>query len=107
MQATIRSAWDQTRRGGSVIIVGAGKGDAMVQFSAQELFLHDKKILGSFYGSSHVHRDTGRMLKFWSAGLLDLDGMISRRLGFNDINDGLGVLREGSTDVIRQVVTLH
>jgi S-(hydroxymethyl)glutathione dehydrogenase/alcohol dehydrogenase len=76
----------------------------MVQFSA---LLHDKKILGSFYGSSHVHRDTGRMLKFWRAGLLDLDGMISRRLGFNDINDGLGVLREGSTDDIRQVVTLH
>ncbi|GAA1965731.1 Zn-dependent alcohol dehydrogenase [Amycolatopsis minnesotensis] len=103
---TIRSAWDNARRGGSVVIVGAGRGDAMVQFSAQELFLHDKKILGSFYGSAHVHRDTGRMLKFWRAGLLDLDGMISKRLGFDDINTGLGLLREGSTDVIRQVVTI-
>jgi S-(hydroxymethyl)glutathione dehydrogenase/alcohol dehydrogenase len=79
----------------------------MVQFNAQELFLHEKKILGSFYGSAHVHRDTGRMLKFWRAGLLDLDGMISRRLGFSEINDGLGVLRDGSTDVIRQVVTIE
>lgn len=105
LPATIRSAWDSARRGGSVVIVGAGRGDAMVEFSAQELFLHDKKILGSFYGSSHVHRDTGRMLKFWRAGLLDLDGMISRRLGFEEINDGLAVLRDGSTDVIRQVVT--
>jgi S-(hydroxymethyl)glutathione dehydrogenase/alcohol dehydrogenase len=50
---------------------------------------------------------TGRMLKFWRAGLLDLDGMISRRLGFSEINDGLGVLRDGSTDVIRQVVTIE
>jgi S-(hydroxymethyl)glutathione dehydrogenase/alcohol dehydrogenase len=106
LPATIRSAWDNARRGGSVVIVGAGKGDAMVQFSAQELFLHDKKILGSFYGSSHVHRDTARMLSFWRAGLLDLDGMISRKLAFDDINDGLAVLREGSTDVIRQVVTI-
>ncbi|PXY24964.1 Zn-dependent alcohol dehydrogenase [Prauserella sp. PE36] len=106
LPATIRSAWDNARRGGSVIIVGAGKADAMVQFSAQELFLHDKKILGSFYGSAHVHRDTARMLKFWRAGLLDLDGMISRRLGFSEINDGLGVLRQGTSDVIRQVVTL-
>ncbi|MDT7728960.1 MAG: S-(hydroxymethyl)glutathione dehydrogenase / alcohol dehydrogenase [Actinomycetota bacterium] len=107
LPATIRSAWDNARRGGSLIVVGAGKGDAMVQFSAQELFLHDKKILGSFYGSSHVHRDTARMLKFWRAGLLDLDGMISRRLRFDEINDGLGVLRSGSTDVIRQVVTIE
>ncbi|MFD8497227.1 zinc-binding dehydrogenase [Amycolatopsis sp. NPDC059657] len=103
---TIRSAWDSVRRGGSVVIVGAGRGDAMVEFNAQELFLHDKKILGSFYGSSQVHRDTGRMLKLWRAGLLDLDGMISRRIGFEDINNALGVLRQGGTDVIRQVVTL-
>ncbi|MEV0073978.1 MULTISPECIES: zinc-binding dehydrogenase [unclassified Amycolatopsis] len=104
--ATIRAGWDAARRGGAVVVVGAGRGDAMVSFSAQELFLHDKKILGSFYGSSHVHRDTATMLRFWRAGLLDLDGMISRRLTFADINDGLGLLREGSTDVIRQVVTL-
>ncbi|SFQ32786.1 S-(hydroxymethyl)glutathione dehydrogenase / alcohol dehydrogenase [Amycolatopsis arida] len=106
LPATIRSAWDSARRGGSVVVVGAGKADAMVQFSAQELFLHDKKILGSFYGSAHVHRDTARMISFWRAGLLDLDGMISRRLTFAEINDGLATLREGSTDVIRQVVTV-
>ncbi|GHF81994.1 S-(hydroxymethyl)glutathione dehydrogenase/alcohol dehydrogenase [Amycolatopsis bartoniae] len=106
LPVTIRSAWDSARRGGSVVVVGAGRGDAMVQFSAQELFLHDKKILGSFYGSSHVHHDTGQMLRFWRAGLLDLDGMISRRLPFDELNDGLATLRDGSTDVIRQVVTL-
>jgi S-(hydroxymethyl)glutathione dehydrogenase/alcohol dehydrogenase len=104
--ATIRSAWDSARRGGSIIVVGAGRGDDLVKFSAQELFLHDKKILGSFYGSSHVHRDTGRLIKLWRAGQLDLEGMISKRIGFDDINDGLAVLREGHTDVIRQVVTL-
>ncbi|HWD03864.1 MAG TPA: alcohol dehydrogenase catalytic domain-containing protein [Amycolatopsis sp.] len=104
--ATIRAGWDAARRGGAVVVVGAGRGDAMVSFSAQELFLHDKKILGSFYGSAHVHRDTATMLRFWRAGLLDLDGMISRRLTFADLNDGLDLLREGSTDVIRQVVTL-
>ncbi|RZQ63240.1 Zn-dependent alcohol dehydrogenase [Amycolatopsis suaedae] len=104
--ATIRSAWDHTRRGGATVIVGAGRGDAMVQFSAQELFLHDKRLLGSFYGGVNVARDTQRMLDFWRAGLLDLDGMISRRLTFDDINDGLGVLREGHSDLIRQVVTL-
>lgn len=103
---TIRTAWDQTRRGGSVVIVGAGKSDDLVSFSAQELFLHDKKILGSFYGSSHVHRDTKRMLEFWRAGMLDLEGMISKRLSFEEINKGLDVLREGNHDMVRQVVNI-
>lgn len=103
---TIRSGYDQARRGGTVVVVGAGKSDAMVEFSAQELFLHEKKILGSFYGSAHVHRDTAKLVKLWRAGLLDLDGMISRTIGFEGINDGLDVLRKGSTDVIRQVVTI-
>ncbi|MDV6014138.1 Zn-dependent alcohol dehydrogenase [Haloechinothrix sp. LS1_15] len=106
LSTTIRSAWDQTRRGGTVVIVGAGKADEMVSFSAQELFLHDKKILGSFYGSCHVHRDTAKMIEFWRAGMLDLDGMISKRLTFDDVNKGLDVLRAGNHDLIRQVVTI-
>ena len=53
-----------------------------------------------------LHRDTAQMIKFWRAGMLDLDGMISRRLTFAEINDGLGVLRDGSSAVIRQVVTI-
>lgn len=104
--ATIRSAWDSARRGGAVVVVGAGKADAMVSFSAQELFLHDKKILGSFYGSSHAHRDTQRMVDFWRAGMLDIEGMISKRVGFGEINEGLGVLRKGSSELIRQVVDI-
>jgi S-(hydroxymethyl)glutathione dehydrogenase/alcohol dehydrogenase len=100
--ATIRSAWDIARRGGTVVVVGAGRGDAMVQFSAQELFLHEKRILGSFYGSADIRRDYTRMLDLWKAGRLDIEGMISRRIGLADINDGLQALRTGT--LIRQVV---
>jgi S-(hydroxymethyl)glutathione dehydrogenase / alcohol dehydrogenase len=99
---TIRSAFDIARRGGTVVVVGAGRGDAMVQFSAQELFLHEKRILGSFYGSADIRRDYHRMLGLWKAGRLDIEGMISRRIGLADINDGLQALRGGT--VIRQVV---
>ncbi|WP_031465290.1 Zn-dependent alcohol dehydrogenase [Sciscionella sediminilitoris] len=105
--ATIRSAWDLARRGGTVVVVGAGKADAMVSFSAQELFLHDKKILGSFYGSCNVHADTPKMVRLWRAGKLDLESLVSKRLGFEQINEGLGLLREGGTDVIRQIVTVN
>lgn len=104
LPVTIRSAFDIARRGGTVVIVGAGRGDAMVQFSAQELFLHEKRILGSFYGSADVRRDYHRMLALWAAGRLDIESMISRRITLPDINEGLQALRGGGT-LIRQVVT--
>ncbi|MBP2324256.1 S-(hydroxymethyl)glutathione dehydrogenase/alcohol dehydrogenase [Kibdelosporangium banguiense] len=102
--ATIRSAYDIARRGGTVVVVGAGRGDAMVQFSAQELFLHEKRILGSFYGSANVRRDYPRLLSLWKAGRLDIEGMISRRIKLAEINDGLQAMRGGG-NMIRQVVT--
>jgi S-(hydroxymethyl)glutathione dehydrogenase/alcohol dehydrogenase len=101
---TIRAAWDNARRGGTVVVVGAGRGDAMVQFSAQELFLHDKRILGSFYGGADVRRDYPRLLSLWRAGRLDLDSMISKRITLDEINDGLRALKDGA-NVIRQIVT--
>jgi S-(hydroxymethyl)glutathione dehydrogenase/alcohol dehydrogenase len=104
--ATIRSAWDNARRGGTVVIVGAGRADVMVEFSAQELFLHDKRLLGSFYGCANVHRDYQRLLSLWRNGRLDLAGMISKRITLDEINDGLDALR-GPGSMIRQIVTFE
>ncbi|TDV52335.1 Zn-dependent alcohol dehydrogenase [Actinophytocola oryzae] len=101
--ATIRAAWDNSRRGGTVVVVGAGRGDAMVEFSAQELFLHDKRLLGSFYGGADVRRDYPRLISLWRAGRLDLEGMISRRITLDEVNDALQALRQGA-NVIRQIV---
>ena len=102
--STIRSAWDVARRGGRVVVVGAGRADAMVQFSAQELFLHDKTLHGSFYGSSNVRRDLPRLVSLWRGGRLDLEGMISKRLKLDEVNEGLQALRDGG-NLIRQVIT--
>ena len=102
--ATIRSAWDNARRGGTVVVVGAGRADAMVEFSAQELFLHDKRLLGSFYGGADVRRDYRRLLGLWRSGRLDLDGMISKRITLEEINEGLDALRAPGA-IIRQIVT--
>jgi S-(hydroxymethyl)glutathione dehydrogenase / alcohol dehydrogenase len=102
--ATIRAAWDNARRGGTVVVVGAGRADAMVEFSAQELFLHDKRILGSFYGGANIRHDATMLLDLWRAGRLDLDGMISKRITLDDINDGIDALRVPG-DLIRQIVT--
>jgi S-(hydroxymethyl)glutathione dehydrogenase/alcohol dehydrogenase len=99
---TIRAAWTAARRGGTVVIVGAGRPDQQVEFTPFELLFDGKKMLGSLYGSADVRRDYARLLGLWRAGRLDLEGMITQRLKLDDIDHALGALGHG--DVIRQVI---
>lgn len=99
---TVRSAWEAARRGGAVVMVGAGSSERTVQFSPFELVFDGKRILPSMYGSANVHRDFGRLLGLWRAGRLDLEGLITHRIKLEDVNDAMDAL--GSPDVIRQVI---
>lgn len=104
LPTTIRSAFDTARRGGTAVIVGAGSADARVEFSPQELFVMERRLLGSFYGSADVRSEYHRMLGLWRAGRLDLERMITNRLPLDNINEALQTLRIGG-NVIRQIVT--
>jgi S-(hydroxymethyl)glutathione dehydrogenase/alcohol dehydrogenase len=102
LPATIRGAYDAARRGGTACIVGVGRMEEMVSFSAFELFYAEKTLLGTIYGSADVRRDFDRMIRLWRAGRLDLDGMVSKTCGLHDINTALDDMRAGR--VIRTVV---
>jgi S-(hydroxymethyl)glutathione dehydrogenase/alcohol dehydrogenase len=100
--ATIRAAWQAARRGGTVTVVGVGSMEEKVEFSAFELLFDGKHLLGSLYGSADVRRDYARLLGLWRSGRLDLEGMISRRLRLDDVNDAIAALKQG--EVLRQVI---
>lgn len=99
---TIRAAWAAARRGGTVVIVGAGRADVQVEFTPFELLFDGKKMVGSLYGSADVRRDYARLLGLWRAGRLDLEGMITQRLKLEDLNHALAALGQG--DVVRQII---
>jgi S-(hydroxymethyl)glutathione dehydrogenase/alcohol dehydrogenase len=101
---TVRAAYDAARRGGEVIVVGAGSGTSRVEFNMFELFFQEKTIKGSYYGSADVRRDFHRLLRLWRAGKLDLDGMVTKRLRLDDINDAIDALRRG--EAIRSVIEI-
>ena len=100
---TMRAAYDATRRGGTACIIGVGRLTEQVAFSAFELFFNEKNLVGSYYGSADVRTDFKRMLDLWKAGKLDLEGMITRRLGLDEINDAFQAMQKG--EVIRQVIS--
>lgn len=100
--ATIRAAWRLARRGGDVIVVGAGARDDTVQFTAWELLFDGKNLLSSLYGGCDLRRDIPRFVGLWRAGRLDIAGLITRQIRFGELNDAVRALRGG--EVIRQVV---
>lgn len=102
--ATIRSAWDAVRRGGRVVVVGAGKADDDVTFSALELFHDEKQLIGSFYGSSDMRYEVPRMVALWRSGRLHLEALVSDVVPLERINDAVARQLEG--DAVRVMVTL-
>jgi S-(hydroxymethyl)glutathione dehydrogenase/alcohol dehydrogenase len=101
---TARTAYDAVRRGGTVIVVGAGKPDAHLELNMFEIFFQEKTLKGSYYGSADVRRDFHRLLRLWRAGKLDLEGMVTKRLPLEGINEAIDALRSG--EAIRSVIEL-
>jgi S-(hydroxymethyl)glutathione dehydrogenase / alcohol dehydrogenase len=100
---TMRSAYDTIRRGGTACIIGVGGLDKTISFNAFELFFDEKTIKGSYYGSADVRSDFSRMLNLWRNGRLDLEGMISKKIHIDDVNEAVADLMAGT--VIRSVIT--
>jgi S-(hydroxymethyl)glutathione dehydrogenase/alcohol dehydrogenase len=100
--AAIRAAFDAVRRGGTAVAVGAGRPDDPVRFSAFELATSEKRLRGSLYGSGDARVEFPKLVRLWRAGALDLEGMITRRIALEDVNEGLRALEAG--EVIRAVI---
>ena len=102
LPTTMRQAFDLTRRGGTACIVGVGRAEETFELSAFEMFFSEKILVGSMYGGADVRTDFNRFLRLYKAGRLDLEGMISRRIKLDEVNDALSCM--GDADVIRQVI---
>lgn len=95
--ATARTAYETTRRGGTLCIVGAGALDDTFQVNMFELFFDEKRILPSLYGGGDVLRSYERAIALWRAGRIDLEGLITHRVRLDDINDALDQMRTGTS----------
>ncbi|MET7615443.1 Zn-dependent alcohol dehydrogenase [Streptomyces sp. NPDC005408] len=93
--ATARTAYETTRRGGTLCIVGAGAMDDYLQLNMFELFFDEKRILPSMYGGGDVLTSYERAIVLWRAGRIDLEGLITHRVQLAEINDALAQMRTG------------
>jgi S-(hydroxymethyl)glutathione dehydrogenase/alcohol dehydrogenase len=83
--ATLRAAYDATRRGGKVTLVGAAGIEEEVAFPALSMMADGKTIQGSVYGASDPPRDIPVLAELVQRGLLDLEALVTRRIGLDDV----------------------
>lgn len=94
--ATIRTAWQSTRRGGRCTIVGVGGKSDEVSFNAMELFHFNRILSSSVYGSCDPDRDIPELSDHVLAGRLELDRLITHRIGLDGVNDAFERMRAGT-----------
>ncbi|GAB2621674.1 Zn-dependent alcohol dehydrogenase [Streptomyces capparidis] len=82
---TIRAAWSATRRGGRTTVLGIGRGDDQVAFSALELFHQARTLTASMFGDSVPRRDLPVLADLVRSGRLDLDALVTDRVGLDGV----------------------
>jgi S-(hydroxymethyl)glutathione dehydrogenase/alcohol dehydrogenase len=93
--ATIRAAWGCTRRGGQVTVVGVGRLDDQVDLNALEIYHFARTIAVSVYGSGDADRDLPWLAEQINLGLLDLEPLVSHRIGLDGIGEAFRRMESG------------
>jgi S-(hydroxymethyl)glutathione dehydrogenase/alcohol dehydrogenase len=101
--ATIEAAWDVTRRGGTVVVVGAADPADVVTIGAADI-IHSRKVLkGSIFAGGDAQKLIPLIIKLAEAGRFNLEALVSRTIGLDDIATALDDMLNGH--VTRTVIS--
>lgn len=92
---SVRAAWDSTRRGGRVTVVGIGGKDEHVTLSALEIFHFARTLRGCVYGDSDPARDLPLLGEHVRQGRLDLSALVTERIPLDGLADAFQSMRTG------------
>jgi NDMA-dependent alcohol dehydrogenase len=67
-----------------------------VKMSMTDLTLMEKRVVGSIFGSANMRYDIPKLCELYRQGQLDLDGMVTRTYGLEDVNQGYQDLRDAN-----------
>ena len=92
----IAEAFRSLRKGGTVVVTGAGDGrEVGIPVPIAELIMYQKRIQGAVFGSTSPTADIPRQLSLYQSGKLKLDELITTRYSLDQINEGYQAMRDG------------
>ncbi|GAB2568945.1 alcohol dehydrogenase catalytic domain-containing protein [Leucobacter ruminantium] len=83
------------RPGGRAVFVGLPPEGQKVEIDGLLLAYEGKTIIGSNYGGLVPARDFPRIARAYLSGALPLDGLISARVGLDEVNEAFDAMRRG------------
>lgn len=92
-----------TRKRGVTVYVGHAPFNTPVALDARML-MHEKMVIGSYYGTARPHVDFPRLIRLYKAGRLKLDELVTRVYSLEEVNNAFEALAKG--EVARSVLTL-
>ncbi|HEY3669560.1 MAG TPA: zinc-binding dehydrogenase [Acidimicrobiia bacterium] len=102
-RSTVEAAFRMLRPGGTATVCGLIGFGQKIELDALDL-LFEKRIQGSQMGSNRFRLDIPRYANQYLAGRLELDAMVSRTIGLDEIDDAFAAMNDGQ--LARQVVLL-
>ncbi len=100
---TIAQALGFARKGGTVVLTGLSRTDALASIRVFPFVMQEKRLIGSLYGSGQQLRDIPRLVALHQEGKLKLSELATRTYRLDGVNDALAALAsgEGARGIIR------
>ena len=98
----LQTAYDVTRRGGTTVAAGMPGPDAEITLSHLSIAAHERSLKGSYMGSCVPRRDIPRYMSMFKDGKLPVDRLLTRVIGFDELNDAMDRLDDAAT--VREVL---
>ena len=95
-------AYQITRRGGTTVTAGMPGPEVKITLSHLSLAAEERCLKGSYMGSCVPRRDIPRYLSMFQNGKLPVDKLLSRIIGFNELNAAMDRLDDAAT--VREIL---
>jgi S-(hydroxymethyl)glutathione dehydrogenase/alcohol dehydrogenase len=101
--ATLQDALGAARKGGTVVLTGLSRIDAVGNLQMFPFVMQEKRLIGSAYGSGRPTEDIVRLVRWFQEGRLKLRELVNRTYTLNQIDEALDAL--GKSQGARGVIT--
>ena len=98
----LQTAYDITRRGGTTVAAGMPGPNAEITLSHLSIAAQERTLKGSYMGSCVPKRDIPRYMALFKDKKLPVDKLLSRVIGFDDLNEAMDRLDDAAT--VREVL---
>lgn len=91
----LAQAYASTRPGGAAVVIGLAPPQASLSLSPTDLVVTERRLLGSYMGSTVPARDVPLMIDLYSRGRLPVDRLVAERVALEELPAAFGRLERG------------